>query len=46
MSEIEKNKQVVQDGLNKRSNRRKKAAIEAEQEGVSLNQLALYKLAR
>ena len=34
--EMEHNRQVVQDGLDKRSNRRKKAIIEAEQEVITI----------
>ena len=35
-AEMEKNRQIVQDGLNKRSSKRNKAIIEAEQEGITV----------
>ena len=36
MNNMEQNRQIVQDGLDKRANKRKKAIIEAEQEVITI----------
>ena len=39
--EMEKNRQVVQDGLNKRANKRKQSIREAEQEAITVQMFAI-----
>ena len=36
MNNMEQNRQIVQDGLDKRANKRKKAIVEAEQEVITI----------